>query len=80
MTLGEKIINLRSSAGLSQEEFAEKVNVSRQSVSKWEMNQALPQIDKVLLICKLFGITTDNYTGTVIRLITAWKRRGEIPS
>ena len=59
MTLGEKIINLRSSAGLSQEEFAEKVNVSRQSVSKWEMNQALPQIDKVLLICKLFGITTD---------------------
>ena len=59
MTLGEKIVNLRSNAGLSQEELAEKVNVSRQSVSKWEMNQALPQIDKVLIICELFGISTD---------------------
>ncbi len=59
MTLGEKIMNLRSNAGISQEELAEKVNVSRQSVSKWEMNQALPQIDKVLLICELFGISTD---------------------
>lgn len=59
MTLGEKIVNLRSNAGLSQEELAEKVNVSRQSVSKWEVNQALPQIDKVLQLCELFGITTD---------------------
>lgn len=59
MTIGEKIMNLRSNLGLSQEELAEKVNVSRQSVSKWEMNQALPQIDKVLLLCELFGITTD---------------------
>ena len=59
MTIGEKIVNLRSNAGLSQEDLAEKVNVSRQSVSKWEMNQALPQIDKVLMICELFGISTD---------------------
>ena len=59
MTIGEKIVNLRSNAGLSQEDFAEKVNVSRQSVSKWEMNQALPQIDKILIICELFGISTD---------------------
>ena len=59
MTLGEKIVNLRSNVGLSQEELAEKVNVSRQSVSKWEMNQALPQIDKVLMLCELFGISTD---------------------
>ena len=59
MTLGEKIVNLRVNAGLSQEELAEKVNVSRQSVSKWETNLALPQIDKVLLICELFGISTD---------------------
>lgn len=59
MTLGEKIMNLRLNIGLSQEELAEKVNVSRQSVSKWEMNQALPQIDKVLMLCELFGISTD---------------------
>jgi len=59
MTLGEKISNLRSNAGLTQQELAEKVNVSRQSVSKWEMNIALPQIDKVLTLCELFNISTD---------------------
>lgn len=59
MTIGEKIANLRISAGLSQEELAEKIFVSRQSVSKWEMNQALPQIEKVLLICEMFDISTD---------------------
>jgi phosphoglucosamine mutase len=59
MTLGEKIINLRNTANISQEQLAEKINVSRQSVSKWEMDQALPQIDKVLQICELFDITTD---------------------
>ena len=59
MTLGEKIVKLRTEAGLSQEELAERVDVSRQSVSKWEMNLALPQIDKVLMICELFGISTD---------------------
>ncbi len=59
MTLGEKIAKLRFGAGLSQEELAEKLCVSRQSVSKWEMNQALPQIDKVLCLCELFSITTD---------------------
>ena len=59
MTIGEKITNLRTAANISQEELAEKVSVSRQSVSKWEMDQALPQIDKVLQLCDLFGISTD---------------------
>ncbi len=59
MTIGEKIAQLRTSAGISQEQLAEKIMVSRQSVSKWEMDQALPQIDKVLLICELFDISTD---------------------
>ncbi len=59
MTIGEKILQLRTMAGISQEELAEKISVSRQSVSKWEMNQALPQIDKVLQLCELFGISTD---------------------
>lgn len=44
---------------MSQEELAEHIDVSRQSVSKWEMDQALPQIDKVLQLCELFGISTD---------------------
>ncbi len=59
MTIGEKIAKLRTGAGFSQEQLAEKISVSRQSVSKWEIDQALPQIDKVLQLCELFGITAD---------------------
>ena len=59
MTIGEKITQLRLSVNLSQEQLAEKICVSRQSVSKWEMNQALPQIDKVLQLCELFNVTAD---------------------
>ncbi len=59
MTIGEKIAKLRTAADISQEQLAEKISVSRQSVSKWEMDQALPQIDKVLMLCELFDVTTD---------------------
>ncbi len=59
MTIGEKILSLRTSANISQEQLAEKMEVSRQSVSKWEMDQALPQIDKVLQLCELFDVTAD---------------------
>ena len=59
MTIGEKIAQLRNSCGLSQEALADKLSVSRQSVSKWEMDLAQPQIDKVLMLCELFGVSTD---------------------
>ncbi len=59
MTIGEKITKLRTASGISQELLAEKIGVSRQSVSKWEMDQALPQIDKVLLLCELFHVSAD---------------------
>lgn len=59
MTIGEKICKLRVDDGISQEQLAERLCVSRQSVSKWEMNQALPQMDKVLLLCDLFSISCD---------------------
>ncbi len=59
MTIGEKIAKFRTAAGISQEQLAEKIGVSRQSVSKWEVDQALPQIDKVLQLCDLFGIAAD---------------------
>lgn len=59
MTIGEKISHLRDSIGLSQEQLAEKLTVSRQSVSKWEMGQALPQIDKVIQLCELFNVSSD---------------------
>ena len=59
MTIGEKIAQLRVNSGFSQEQLAEKITVSRQSISKWEMDQALPQIDKIIMLCDLFNITTD---------------------
>ncbi len=59
MNIGEKIAKLRIASNISQEQLAEKISVSRQSVSKWEMNQSLPQIDKVLQLCELFDVTAD---------------------
>ena len=59
MTIGEKITHLRNARGMSQEDLADKLSVSRQSISKWEMDQAQPQISKILLLCEIFNITTD---------------------
>lgn len=59
MTIGEKITQLRTSLDISQEALADKLSVSRQSVSKWEMDQAQPQIDKILQLCEIFNITAD---------------------
>lgn len=60
MTIGEKISRLRMAANLSQEQLAEKISVSRQAVSKWEVDHTLPQIDKVILLCRLFGVSADD--------------------
>ena len=59
MTIGEKIARLRAAAQLSQEQLAEKLTVSRQSVSKWETDQSVPEVEKILQICTLFCISTD---------------------
>lgn len=59
MTIGEKITHLRINAKMNQEQLAKALNVTRQSISKWEMDQASPQVDKILEICKLFHITAD---------------------
>ena len=59
MTIGEKISKLRIAKNISQEQLAETLSVSRQSVSKWEMDQALPQIDKVLQLCEIFNVSAD---------------------
>ena len=59
MTIGEKITHLRTATGMSQETLAEKLSVSRQAVSKWEMDQAQPQIENVLQLCEIFSISTD---------------------
>ena len=59
MTLGEKIYALRMREGLSQEAFGEKLGVSRQSVSKWETDQSVPELDKIVMISDLFAVSTD---------------------
>ena len=57
--LGERLFKLRRDKKLSQEEVAEKLNVTRQTVSKWETNQSMPDFDKVVPLCELYGITPD---------------------
>ena len=59
MILADKIISLRKKAGWSQEELAAQLNVTRQSVSKWEGAQSVPDMDKVVQMSRLFGVTTD---------------------
>ncbi len=59
MILAEKILTLRKKNGWSQEELAEKMNVSRQSISKWESAASIPDINKILELSKLFGVSTD---------------------
>ena len=59
MLLADKIIRMRKKNGWSQEELAEKMNVSRQAVSKWESAQSVPELEKILLLGELFGVTTD---------------------
>jgi len=59
MILAEKIMNLRKKNGWSQEELAEKLNISRQSVSKWESGASIPDIDKIISMSSLFDVSTD---------------------
>lgn len=59
MSFSEKIYALRTQAGMSQAFFAEKLQVSRQTVSKWELGTSYPEIDKLLAISNLFHVTTD---------------------
>ena len=59
MILAKKILALRKRNSWSQEELAEKMNVSRQSISKWESAAAIPDINRILELAKLFGVTTD---------------------
>lgn len=59
MKFNEKLINLRKKAGLSQEELGYKLNVTRQTVSKWELGQTTPEMDKLIEISKIFNISVD---------------------
>ena len=59
MILANKIIEERKKLGLSQEELAEKLSVSRQAVSKWESAQSIPDLQKIIAMSQLFSVSTD---------------------
>ena len=59
MKLGERILYLRRQGKMSQEQLAEKVLVSRQAVSKWELGESLPDVDNIVQLSNVFGVTTD---------------------
>ena len=59
MTLGERLLGYRTNIGMSQEKLAEKIGISRQTISKWETNQSTPDFDKILPLCEVLGITTE---------------------
>lgn len=63
MALSETLYTLRRKAGLSQEELAEKLDVSRQAVSKWEQGKAMPETGKLLSIARYFGVSLDDLMG-----------------
>jgi len=67
MTLSEKIFALRAEAGLSQGDLAEKLAVSRQSVSKWETGQSVPDLDKIIKLADLFGVSVDELVREEVR-------------
>ncbi len=66
MDLGNRLYELRKAKKISQEEAAEKLNVTRQTISKWETNQSQPDFDKIIPICELYGITTEELFGNKI--------------
>ncbi len=63
MNIGEKIYELRTKKNLSQGDLADRLDVSRQSVSKWENNTAVPDLDKLIKLCDVFEISLDEITG-----------------
>ena len=59
MTLGNRLQRLRQRQGLSQDALAEKLGVSRQAVSKWERDEAVPEVEKLLRLSELYGVSLD---------------------
>ena len=78
MILADKIIELRKRNGWSQEELAEKLNVSRQSISKWEGAQSIPDMNRILKLSEVFGVSTDCLLRDDMDLSAQKKRRAGV--
>ena len=59
MSLGNRLLNLSKKSGLSQEDVAEKLNISRQTISKWEMDQTVPELNKAKLLSQIYNVSYD---------------------
>lgn len=77
MKFGDKLIQLRKKHGLSQEDLAAKLNVSRQSVSKWESNNTYPETDKIVQICNIFECSMDDLINENIKDINQLERKSK---
>ena len=77
MKFGDKLISLRKKHGLSQEELASKLNVSRQSVSKWESNNTYPETDKIVQICNIFDCRMDDLINDKISDVDSCERKNK---
>lgn len=73
MTLGNKIQSIRTAYGMSQEQFGEVLNTSRQTVSKWELDQVIPDIRKIVAISRFFCVSTDS----LLLDVTTFAEEGE---
>lgn len=81
MNIADRIQTLRKSKGISQEELADKLGVSRQAVSKWESEQSIPDIDKVIILSDYFNVTTDYLLKGIEPVTTENQKKinGQIP-
>lgn len=73
MDFGDKILSLRKKANLSQEQLAEKIKVTRQTISKWELNETVPDIKQAKELSKIFKISLDELTDNDINNIIIGK-------
>ena len=80
MIFADKLILLRKKAGWSQEELADQMNVTRQSVSKWEGAQSVPDLDKMIRLSELFGVSTDYLLKDEIEQAEHINSSNDIPS
>ena len=73
MDLGKKILELRKNANLSQEQLAEKMNVTRQTISKWELNETTPDIKQARELSKIFKVSLDDLTDNDVKSVLVEK-------
>ena len=60
MTFGERLTNMRKSKGLSQEQLAQELDLTRQTISKWELDQSTPDLEYIVKLSDFYGVTTDH--------------------